>query len=68
MGHMIKYCVFITMMGMGIAMGSMEHRQPEAGVRYVMRWETLGTNRDRPRKGNLPQNAELVLYKLNIVE
>ena len=26
----------------------------EAGVRYVLRWETLGPNRDRPREGKLP--------------
>jgi hypothetical protein len=32
---------------------------------YVLRWETLGTNRDRPRDGELPENGELVLYRLN---
>jgi hypothetical protein len=31
--------------------------------RYVLRWETLGTNRDRPREGPLPENSELVLYR-----
>ncbi len=30
--------------------------------------ETLGTNRDRPRKGPLPENQELVLYKIRVVE
>lgn len=31
---------------------------------YVMRWETLGRNRDRPRKGELPQPSQLSLYKV----
>jgi hypothetical protein len=32
--------------------------------RYVLRWETLGRNRDRARKGALPDNGELVIYKI----
>lgn len=32
--------------------------------RYVLRWETLGRNRDRPRRGALPENGELVVYRL----
>ena len=31
---------------------------------YFIRWETLGSNRDRPRKGKLPENSELILYKV----
>jgi hypothetical protein len=34
------------------------------GVRYVLRWETLGPNRDQPREGPLPEPSELVLYGL----
>jgi len=33
--------------------------------RYVLRWETLPQNRDRPRKGPLPEPAMLKLYKLS---
>lgn len=29
---------------------------------YLLRWETLGRNRDRPREGPLPGASELVLY------
>jgi len=36
----------------------------ESGVRYVMRWETLGANRDRPREAPFPLPSMLRLYKL----
>ena len=36
----------------------------EPGVRYLLRWETLGPNRDRPRTPPLPPPATLRLYKL----
>lgn len=35
-----------------------------AGVRYVLQWETLGANRDKPRKQPLPEPSRLKLYKL----
>lgn len=34
------------------------------GVRYLLQWETLGPNRDRPRKPPLPEPSTLRLYKL----
>ena len=34
-------------------------------VRYILQWETLGTNRDRPRKPPLPAPSMLRLYKLS---
>jgi hypothetical protein len=34
------------------------------GVRYVLQWETLGPNRDRPRPPPLPAPSTLRLYKL----
>ncbi|OVE77601.1 hypothetical protein BVX99_02250, partial [bacterium F16] len=37
---------------------------PEPESFYVLRWETLGSYRDRPRKGPLPENSDLVLYKI----
>jgi hypothetical protein len=39
-------------------------RSGEASVLYVIRWETLGPNRDRPRTGTLPKPSMLRLYKL----
>ena len=36
----------------------------EAGGRYVLRWETLGPNRDKPRSEPHPPASELRLYKL----
>lgn len=38
---------------------------PDADSRYLLRWETLGTNRDRPRNGPLPENQDLVLYEIS---
>lgn len=37
----------------------------ESKVRYVLRWETLGPNRDRPRRPPLPPPSMLRLYKLS---
>lgn len=36
----------------------------EPGVHYVLRWETLPSNRDQPRPGPLPPPTLLRLYKL----
>ncbi len=36
----------------------------EPNVRYVLQWETLGPNRDRPRPGPPPAPTMLRLYKL----
>ncbi len=38
----------------------------ESGVQYWLRWETLGVNRDRPRKPPLPKPSMLRVYKLKI--
>ncbi|MEK7409013.1 MAG: BNR repeat-containing protein [Acidobacteriota bacterium] len=35
-----------------------------SGARYVLRWETLGPNRDRPREGPLPPPSMLRVYEL----
>ena len=34
------------------------------GIIYLLRWETLGRNRDRPREGPLPGPSMLRLYEL----
>jgi hypothetical protein len=35
------------------------------GIHYVLQWETLGRNFDRPRKPPLPKPSTLRLYKLS---
>jgi len=37
------------------------------GTRYALRWETLGRNRDRPRKPPLPEPGMLRLYEFRQV-
>jgi hypothetical protein len=37
---------------------------PGKDVTYVLRWETLGPNRDRPREGPLPGPSMLRLYEI----
>jgi hypothetical protein len=39
-------------------------KSTDSGSRYVIRWETLGQNRDQPRTGPLPEPTMLRLYKL----
>jgi hypothetical protein len=36
----------------------------EAGVRYLLKWETIPRNRDKPRPEPWPQPSKLYLYKL----
>lgn len=36
----------------------------DQAVRYILQWETLGSNRDRPRLPPLPKPSALRLYKL----
>jgi len=36
----------------------------DLATRYLLRWETLPQNRDRPREGNLPQPSMLRLFHL----
>lgn len=47
--------------GLGVRTRTLERD----GVSYVLRWETLGANRDRPRpKDQTPPPSRLVLYEL----
>lgn len=50
--------------GMGVRWKGDSGKSPEPSSYYVLRWETLGPNRDRPRQGALPENSDLVLYKI----
>jgi hypothetical protein len=54
--------------GMGIRRAGDLGTSGEAGVRYILQWETLGPNRDRPRKPPLPKPSMLRLYKLRANE
>jgi hypothetical protein len=40
-------------------------RSPDNGVRYLLQWESLDGNRDRPRKPPLPEPSMLRLYRLS---
>lgn len=37
-------------------------QRTDDGTLYLLRWETLGRNRDRPRTGPLPEPSSLMLY------
>jgi hypothetical protein len=50
--------------GMGIQRAKDIGDSGDVKVRYILQWETLGRNRDRPRKPPLPQPSTLKLYKL----
>jgi hypothetical protein len=40
----------------------------EPGFRYMLKWETLSSNRDRPRPKPWPEPSQLYLYKLKTAE
>lgn len=50
--------------GMQVRTGGDSGASGEPGVRYVLRWETLGANRDQPRKPPLPDPAMLQVLKV----
>jgi hypothetical protein len=39
-------------------------RSGRPGISYLLRWETLGSNRDRPRQGPLPEPSPLRVYEI----
>ncbi len=49
---------------MGVRTAADLGQSGEPGVRYVLRWETLPSNRDRPHPGDPPEPAMLRLVKL----
>lgn len=49
--------------GIQVRWGGDLGKSDEPGVRYALRWETLGANRDRPREGSPPPPNMLRLYK-----
>lgn len=48
--------------GMRVQWANDQGQSSDSSTRYILRWETLGSNRDRPRQGPLTENSELVLY------
>ena len=49
--------------GMGVRWAGDAGAAPEPGTRFVLRWETLGSNRDRPREDPPPEPSMLRLYR-----
>jgi len=50
--------------GMQIRTASDSGRSEDSSRRYVLRWETLGPHRDRPREKPWPEPSKLVLYTI----
>ena len=53
-----------TFKGMQVRTAGDRGKCDTPGVRYILRWETLGANRDRRRKGPLPKPCMLRLVKI----
>jgi hypothetical protein len=50
--------------GMGIQRRFDSGQSPEDGVRYLIQWETLDRNHDRPRQPPLPEPSTLRVHKM----
>ena len=48
----------------GMSVRTASRRGDADGTRHLLRWETLGANRDRPRD-EIPLPSDLVLYEIN---
>ena len=53
-----------TRPGMAVRTASDLGQRDQSGVRYILRWESLPSNRDRPHPGDPPKPGMLRLYKL----
>jgi hypothetical protein len=51
--------------GMGVRWRGDSGTAPNPNEYFALRWETLGSNRDRPRPEPWPENSDLILYKLS---
>lgn len=51
--------------GMGIMRADDQGDSGDPAVKYVLQWETLGANRDRPRQPPLPEPSTLKLHKIS---
>ncbi|MCF6287163.1 MAG: BNR repeat-containing protein [Candidatus Hydrogenedentes bacterium] len=50
--------------GLTVRSASDSGKSPDPRIRYMLRWETLGPNRDRPRTPPLPPPSALTLYEI----
>ena len=50
--------------GLGIRTSQDDGKNDDNNIRYVLKWETLDSNRDRPRERPWPSPSNLYLYKL----
>ncbi|MFT4901506.1 MAG: hypothetical protein ACI81V_000780 [Lentimonas sp.] len=50
--------------GMGVRWCEDSGSSPDSTSRYVLRWESLESHRDQAREEPLPENQELVLYRI----
>lgn len=57
-----------TFPGLSVRTASDSGEPQEKGVRYVLKWETLSANRDKPRPEPWPEPGRLYLYKLKTVD
>lgn len=53
----------VTFSGLGVRFAG-DKGVPAPGEEFILRWETLPPNRDRPREGPLPPPSTLRLYRL----
>jgi hypothetical protein len=51
--------------GMSVRWGGDLGSSGKPGVRYALRWETLGVNRDKPREGPVPEGSMLRVYEFS---
>lgn len=51
--------------GMRVKWAADSGKDQDPAIRYVLRWETLPANRDKPRQGPLPEPSMLRLYGLH---
>ena len=52
--------------GLGIRTSQDDGKKDDANTRFVLKWETLDSNRDRPREKPWPPPSNLYLYKLKL--
>ena len=50
--------------GLGIRTSQDDGKKDDANTRFVLKWETLDSNRDRPREKPWPPPSNLYLYKI----
>ncbi|GAB3172901.1 BNR repeat-containing protein [Telluribacter humicola] len=55
-----------TLSAMTIQPGMNEHRRVDNTGQYIMQWQTLPTNQDRPREAPHPAPSDLLVYKIPV--